>query len=161
MSRIQTTTQYEYANSETTYPHLDLIEGLNRRVRYTYKDGSRDNIPVNNQERAITITENGVVEIIPDSNYTGLSKVIATINVFTAGSENPDCDCENVGNSGLEILNLGEYRLKVDNNEIVNNMWYCIMSDEDPYELYLGTELKAKRGELESPGFPYTFPLTF
>ena len=151
MSTIQTITQYEYANTETKYPHLDLIEGLNRRVRYTYKDGTRDNIPVNNQERTVTITENGTIEILPDLDYTGLSKVIANINVIGGGGEG----------SGLEILNLGEYRLKVDNNEIVNNMWYCIMSDEDPYELYLGTELKAKRGELESPGFPYTFPLTF
>jgi hypothetical protein len=55
----------------------------------------------------------------------------------------------------------GEFRLKADNGEIINNMWYCIMSEEDPYELYFGQELVAKRGELESPGFPYTFPLTF
>lgn len=153
MSRIQTTTQYEYANSETTYPHIDLIEGLNRRVRYTYKDGSRDNIPVNNQEKTIEITQNGTVEILPDFDHTGLSKVIAYINVNGGGGSGEG--------SGLEILTLGEYRLKVDNGEIVNNMWYCIMSEEDPYELYFGQDLVAKRGELESPGFPYAFPLTF
>lgn len=128
MSRIQTTTQYEYANSETTYPHLDLIEGLNRRVRYTYKDGTRDNIPVNNQEKVISITENGTIEIIPESNYTGLSKVIATINVLGGG------DCDDTEGTGLEILNLGEYRLKVDNNDITAKTRQIIVTDEGGHQ---------------------------
>lgn len=154
MSRIQTTTQYEYANSELTYPHIDLIEGLNRRVKYTYKDGTRDLIPINNQEKTVEITRNGEIEILPDSNYTGLSKVIAYIQVAGGGGESS-------GGNDLEILNIGEYRLKVDNNEIVDDVWYCLMAEETPYELYLGKELIAKRGELESPGFPYTFSWTF
>lgn len=154
MSRIQTTTQYEYANSELTYPHIDLIEGLNRRVKYTYRDGSRDLIPINNQEKTVEITENGRIEILPDSDHTGLSKVIAIVKVLTGEGNTGN------GGTGIEVLTPGEYRSKVDNDEIVDDMWYCLMSEESPYELYLGVELIANRGELESSCFPYTFPFT-
>ena len=56
---------------------------------YTKEDGYKNvvvNVPVpviNNQEKSITITENGQTDITPDTNYTGLSKVGVNVNIDT------------------------------------------------------------------------------
>ena len=56
---------------------------------YTKEDGYKNvvvNVPVpeiNNQEKSITITENGQTDITPDTNYTGLSKVGVNVNINT------------------------------------------------------------------------------
>ena len=56
---------------------------------YEKEDGYKSvvvNVPVpeiNNQEKSITITENGQTDITPDTNYTGLSKVGINVNVDT------------------------------------------------------------------------------
>ena len=52
---------------------------------YTREDGYKSvevNVPVvNNQEKSITISENGETSVVPDENYTGLSKVSITTDI--------------------------------------------------------------------------------
>ena len=56
---------------------------------YTKEDGYKSvvvNVPIpeiNNQEKSITITENGQTDITPDTNYTGLSRVGVNVNIDT------------------------------------------------------------------------------
>ena len=59
-----------------------------------YKDGVINvNVPVpviNNQEKSITINSNGTSSVIPDTGYTGLSKINITTNVPTSGGDGID-----------------------------------------------------------------------
>ena len=63
--------------------------------------------------------------------------------------------------SGIQILSEEEYASKKENNEIINNMMYFIIVDNEPYEMYIGSYLIAKKGELQNISFPYTFPIIF
>ena len=47
---------------------------------------------INNQEKNITITQNGQTEIVPDTNYTGLSKVSVNTAIDTDGYYNEGYD---------------------------------------------------------------------
>lgn len=46
-----------------------------------------DDVLINNQEKNIDITENGLTEIIADTGFTGLSKVTVNTNVSSSGGE--------------------------------------------------------------------------
>lgn len=65
------------------------------------------------------------------------------------------------GGGGVELVSEEEYATKKENGEIADNILYFIVVDDEPYELYIGLHLIAKKGEIESLGFPYTFPITF
>ena len=45
------------------------------------KGGGSGGVKINNQEKSIDITENGVFEVLPDSGFTGLSKVTANVEI--------------------------------------------------------------------------------
>lgn len=65
------------------------------------------------------------------------------------------------GGGGVEIVSEEEYAAKKKNGELVDNVMYFIIVNGEPYELYIGAHLIAKRGEIEDLGFPYTFPIIF
>lgn len=65
------------------------------------------------------------------------------------------------GGGGVEVLSPEEYDNKKQNNSIISNMIYLLVVNNAPYELYVGTILIGKKSELESIGFPYTFPIIF
>lgn len=65
------------------------------------------------------------------------------------------------GSGGVELISLDEYEAKKENNEIVDNIMYFIMVDNEPYELYIGQHLIGKKGDNENAFFPYTFPIIF
>lgn len=62
---------------------IEIVENGN----YERQDGYKKievNVPtVNNQEKSITITENGQTDIVPDTDYTGLSKIGINVNINT------------------------------------------------------------------------------
>ena len=47
--------------------------------------GGGGGVPINNQEKSLEITENGVTEVTADAGFTGLSKVIVNTNVASSG----------------------------------------------------------------------------
>lgn len=47
--------------------------------------GGGGGVTINNQEKSLEITENGVTEVTADSGFTGLSKVIVNTNVASSG----------------------------------------------------------------------------
>ena len=47
--------------------------------------GGGSGVTINNQEKSLEITENGVTEVTADSGFTGLSKVIVNTNVQSGG----------------------------------------------------------------------------
>ena len=46
--------------------------------------GGGGGVPINNQEKSLEITENGVTEVTADAGFTGLSKVIVNTNVASS-----------------------------------------------------------------------------
>ena len=65
------------------------------------------------------------------------------------------------GGGGVELVSEEQYNSKVENGEIIDNVMYFIVVDDEPYELYIGYHLIAKKGELANVSFPYTFPIIF
>lgn len=65
------------------------------------------------------------------------------------------------GSGGVVLISEEDYAAKKENGEIVDNVLYFIVVNDEPYELYIGLHLIAKKSEIESLGFPYTFPITF
>lgn len=65
------------------------------------------------------------------------------------------------GSGGVEILTPEEYEEKKNSDSIVSNMVYLLLVDGDPFELYIGTILIGKKGDLENMQFPYIFPIIF
>ena len=47
--------------------------------------GGGGGVPINNQEKSLEITENGVTEVTADAAFTGLSKVVVNTNVQSGG----------------------------------------------------------------------------
>ena len=47
--------------------------------------GGGGGVPINNQEKSLEITENGVTEVTADAGFTGLSKVVVNTNVQSGG----------------------------------------------------------------------------
>lgn len=62
---------------------------------------------------------------------------------------------------GVELISLEDYNTKKENGELVDNIIYFIIVDGEPYELYIGQFLIAKKGDLANMNFPYTFPIIF
>lgn len=62
---------------------------------------------------------------------------------------------------GVELISEEDYASKKENGEIVDNIMYFIVVDDEPYELYIGHHLIGKKGEIENLAFPYTFPIIF
>lgn len=62
---------------------------------------------------------------------------------------------------GVEIISEEDYANKKENGEIVDNIMYFIIVDDEPYELYIGYHLIGKKGDIENAFFPYTFPIIF
>lgn len=65
------------------------------------------------------------------------------------------------GGGGVELISEEDYASKKENGEIVDNVMYFIVVDDEPYELYIGHHLIGKKGEIENLAFPYTFPIIF
>lgn len=63
---------------------------------YEKEDGYKSvvvNVPIpeiNNQEKSITINSNGTSSVVPDTGYTGISKVDITVDVPTSGGDGID-----------------------------------------------------------------------
>ena len=62
---------------------------------------------------------------------------------------------------GVEILTPDQYEGKKENGEIISNVIYLLLLDGEPYEMYVGLILIAKKGEIANISFPYTFPIIF
>lgn len=60
------------------------IAGLDGGV--IIKKGGGGGVTINNQEKSLEITENGVTEVTADAGFTGLSKVIVNTNVQSGGA---------------------------------------------------------------------------
>ena len=65
------------------------------------RGGSGGGATINNQSKVVDITENGTTEVVPDSGFTGLSKVEVNVNVS--------------GGSGGGESNITYYRYDIDN----------------------------------------------
>lgn len=64
------------------------------------------------------------------------------------------------GGGGVEITTPEQYGQKKENGEIVDNVIYLLLVDNEPYEMYVGLLLIGKKGEGDM-GFPYSFPIIF
>ena len=62
---------------------------------------------------------------------------------------------------GVEIVTPEQYENKKVNGEIISNVIYLLLVDDEPFEMYVGLILIAKKGEIENVSFPYTFPIIF
>jgi hypothetical protein len=58
---------------------------------------------------------------------------------------------------GVTILTKEEY----ESQEIVPNAIYLIVKNGEPEELYIGSMLIGKKGDVGDLGFPYSFPIIF
>lgn len=65
------------------------------------------------------------------------------------------------GGGGVVILSAEDYDSKKENGELIDYILYFIVVDDEPYELYIGEHLIAKKGEIGNLSFPYTFPIIF
>lgn len=65
------------------------------------------------------------------------------------------------GSGGVEIVTPEEYEDKKNSDLIIDNIIYLVIKDNEPYEMYVGLFLIAKKGELQNISFPYSFPITF
>lgn len=79
-------------------------------------EGGGGGVTINNQEKSVDITENGVTEVTADAGFTGLSKVIVNTNVASSGGG---------GGSDMPVIGDGKTYL------------YITIADEGRKEAYI------------------------
>lgn len=75
--------------------------------------GGGGGVTINNQEKSLEITENGVTEVTADAGFTGLSKVIVNTNVASSGGGGSDMPVIGDGKTYLYITIAAEGRMNV------------------------------------------------
>ncbi len=78
--------------------------------------GGGGGVTINNQEKSLEITENGVTEVTADAGFTGLSKVVVNTNVASSGGgggTTPDMPVIGDGKTYLYIKIAAEGRMDV------------------------------------------------
>ena len=76
-------------------------------------EGGGGGVTINNQEKSVDITENGVTEVTADSGFTGLSKVVVNTNVQSGGGGGSDMPVIGDGKTYLYITIAAEGRMDV------------------------------------------------
>jgi hypothetical protein len=73
----------------TTTLNMTTLDGGNVII----KKGEGGGATINNQDKVVDITENGTTEVVADSGFTGLGKVIINTNVAGSGGGGNDLYC--------------------------------------------------------------------
>lgn len=98
-----------------------------------------------NNSRAVWIEENK----IDVENYYNKEEVNTAIS--TAIQNIP---------KGVNILSIEEFASLKESENLKTNEIYLIIEKDEPYELYIGSILIAKKSDI-ALGFPYNFPFNF
>ena len=61
---------------------------------------------------------------------------------------------------GVQILTIEEFEELQKNDSTETTQIYLVIKNEEPYELYIGDILIAKKSDIDL-GFPYSFPFNF